>query len=77
MLSFFALAVLVGMTHALEADHIAAVSSMASRQKSMRQIGRTGTVWGLGHTLTPMAFAGAAIVLGFFTMYETGVLSTL
>ena len=65
MLSFFALAVLIGMTHALEADHIAAVSSMASRQTSMKQIVRTGTVWGLGHTLTLMAFAGAAIVLGF------------
>lgn len=65
MLSFFSLAFFVGMSHALEADHVAAVSSMATRQTSITQIVRTGAVWGLGHTLTLMIFAGAAIVLGF------------
>jgi len=55
----------MGMSHALEADHIAAVSSMATRQRSVSQIIRTGTVWGLGHTLSLMAFAGTALVLGF------------
>lgn len=65
MLSFFTLAFLIGMSHALEADHVAAVSSMATRQTSVGQIMRTGAVWGLGHTLTLMAFAGAALVLGF------------
>lgn len=64
MLSFFALAFLIGMSHALEADHVAAVGSMASRQTSMKSIVRTGAVWGVGHTLTLMAFAGAALVLG-------------
>ena len=65
MFEFLALAVLVGMSHALEADHVAAVSSMASRQTSVKQIVRTGAVWGLGHTLTLMLFAGAAIIFGF------------
>jgi len=65
MLSFLMLAFLMGMSHALEADHIAAVSSMATRQTSFSQIIRTGAVWGLGHTLTLMGFAGAALVLGF------------
>ena len=65
MFEFLALAILVGMSHALEADHVAAVSSMASRQTNMRQIVRTGAVWGLGHTLTLMLFAGAAIIFGF------------
>lgn len=64
MLSFFALAILIGMSHALEADHVAAVGSMAARQTSMKSIVRTGAVWGIGHTLTLMAFAGAALVLG-------------
>ncbi|HEY9080675.1 hypothetical protein [Magnetovibrio sp.] len=70
MLSFFTLAFLIGMSHALEADHVAAVSSMATRQKSVGQIVRTGAVWGLGHTLTLMAFAGAALVLGL-TIHDT------
>ena len=65
MLSFFTLAFFVGMSHALEADHVAAVSSLATRQSSIGKIVRTGAVWGLGHTLTLMLFAGAAIVLGF------------
>ena len=65
MFEFLTLAILVGMSHALEADHVAAVSSMASRQTSVKQIVRTGAVWGLGHTLTLMLFAGAAIIFGF------------
>lgn len=64
MLTFFSIALLVGMSHALEADHVAAVSSMAARQTSLRDIVRTGVVWGLGHTLTLILLAGTAIFLG-------------
>ena len=52
------------MQHALEADHIAAVSSIAARRTGMRDIVKHGLTWGLGHTLTLFAFAGAAILLG-------------
>lgn len=71
MLTFFFIALLVGMTHALEADHVAAVSSMAARQTSLRDIVRTGMVWGLGHTLTLMVLAGTAITLGL--AFSSGV----
>lgn len=71
MLSFFTLALLVGMSHALEADHVAAVSSMAARQTSLKSIVRTGAVWGLGHTMTLMGVAGAAIVLGLAVSNST------
>lgn len=71
MLTFFFIALLVGMTHALEADHVAAVSSMAARQTSLRDIVRTGMVWGLGHTLTLMVLAGMAITLGL--AFSSGV----
>ena len=64
MLSFFILALLVGMSHALEADHVAAVSSMAARETSVRAIVRTGAAWGLGHTITLMSVAGGAVALG-------------
>ncbi len=56
---------LVGMQHALEADHIAAVSSIAARETSTADIVKHGLTWGLGHTLTLFSFAGAAIVLGW------------
>ena len=55
---------LLGMRHALEADHIAAVSSIAARRTGVRDIVKHGLTWGLGHTLTLFAFAGAAILLG-------------
>lgn len=54
----------LGMQHALEADHIAAVSSIAARRTSVGDIVKHGLTWGLGHTLTLFVFAGAAILLG-------------
>lgn len=55
---------LLGMQHALEADHIAAVSSIAARRASLADIIKHGLTWGLGHTITLFIFAGAAILLG-------------
>jgi hypothetical protein len=55
---------LLGMQHALEADHIAAVSSIAARRSNVGDIVKHGLTWGLGHTLTLFVFAGAAILLG-------------
>jgi len=63
MLSMLFLGFLIGMQHALEADHLAAVSSMVARERSVGRIVRHGAVWGLGHTVTLMAFAGAALML--------------
>lgn len=54
----------LGMQHALEADHIAAVSSIAARRTSVGDIVKHGLTWGLGHTITLFVFAGAAILLG-------------
>jgi high-affinity nickel permease len=54
----------LGMQHALEADHIAAVSSIAARRTHVGDIVKHGLTWGLGHTLTLFAVAGAAILLG-------------
>src|SRR3979490_2008098 len=64
MFGILGLGFLLGMQHALEADHIAAVSSSAVRRTQIGDIVETGLTWGLGHTLTLFAFAGAAILLG-------------
>lgn len=64
MFGILGLGFLLGMQHALEADHIAAVSSIAARRSRIGDIVRHGLTWGLGHTLTLFAFAGAAIWLG-------------
>jgi cytochrome c biogenesis protein CcdA len=64
MFAVLSLGFLLGMQHALEADHIAAVSSIAARRSDVRDIVKHGLTWGLGHTLTLFIFAGAAILLG-------------
>jgi hypothetical protein len=64
MFGILGLGFLLGMQHALEADHIAAVSSIAARRTDLADIVKHGLTWGLGHTLTLFVFAGAAILLG-------------
>lgn len=64
MISILGLGFLVGMHHALEADHVAAVSSIAARQSKLHSVVKHGLTWGLGHTITLFLFAGAAIILG-------------
>jgi high-affinity nickel permease len=53
---------LIGMRHALEADHVAAVAVLATRAKSVRQALPLGVMWGIGHTLTLFAFAAVIVV---------------
>jgi hypothetical protein len=64
MFAILGLGFLLGMQHALEADHIAAVLSIAARRTEIGDIVKHGLTWGLGHTLTLFAFASAAILLG-------------
>src|SRR5690242_20078870 len=64
MFGILGLGFLLGMQHALEADHIAAVSSIAARRSRISDIVKHGLTWGLGHTLTLFVFAGVAILLG-------------
>lgn len=53
---------LLGMRHALEPDHLAAVSTLMTGERSSAKAAWLGACWGLGHTLTLMA-AGALLVL--------------
>ncbi|MEM7179040.1 MAG: high frequency lysogenization protein HflD [Pseudomonadota bacterium] len=63
MEGFLALGFLIGMSHALEADHLAAVGTMATGG-SKRHLALRGAVWGLGHTITLFAICSAVIVFG-------------
>ena len=58
MFSILFLGFLIGIRHAFEADHVAAVASMATKSHSIRQTVKQGAVWGLGHTLTLFLFGG-------------------
>ena len=64
MFGILGLGFLLGMQHALEVDHVAAVSSIAARRTDVADVVKHGLTWGIGHTLTLFAFAGAALGLG-------------
>ncbi len=64
MISFLLLGFLIGMKHAIEADHVAAVASLASGEAAMRGVVRHGAIWGVGHTVTLFLFGGAAVLVG-------------
>jgi high-affinity nickel permease len=64
MFGILGLGFLLGLQHALEADHLAAVSSIAARRSDVADIVKHGLTWGIGHTVTLLAFAGAALALG-------------
>lgn len=51
------------MRHALEADHVAAVATLAAQSRSTGRAVRLGIVWGVGHTLTLFVFGSAALLL--------------
>ena len=64
MLGFLSLGFLMGMSHALEADHLAAMAAMsADRAGGRKRMALRGAFWGAGHTI--MLFALGALVLVF------------
>jgi ABC-type nickel/cobalt efflux system permease component RcnA len=62
-ISLLLLGLLLGLRHALEADHLAAVASLATRSKSLRSTVLQGISWGLGHTLTLLAVGALCLLL--------------
>ena len=55
---------LIGMQHALEADHLAAVATMSTGKTSRRALILRGSVWGLGHTFTLLTICGSLLIWG-------------
>ncbi len=62
LLAVIGLGFVLGMRHATDPDHVIAVSTIVSRQRSIRQAGIIGALWGVGHTITIFC-VGAAIIL--------------
>lgn len=52
---------LLGIRHAMDADHVAAVSTLLSQQRGLARSCLLGTFWGVGHTAALLAAGGAAI----------------
>jgi high-affinity nickel-transport protein len=54
---------LLGMRHALEPDHLAAVSTLMTGERSSAKAAWLGACWGLGHTLTLLTAGGLLVLL--------------
>jgi ABC-type nickel/cobalt efflux system permease component RcnA len=61
-LSIIALGFFLGMRHATDPDHVIAVSTIVTRQRTVRDAVVMGGLWGIGHTLTVIAVGGAIIM---------------
>lgn len=60
-LSLLLIGFVLGLQHAIEADHLAAVSTIVSEKKSLLTASVVGGLWGLGHTIS--LFVVGAIVI--------------
>lgn len=63
MLAVMFLGFLIGLQHAMEADHVAAVASLATRNKSVADTARQGAAWGVGHAATLFLVGGFVLVM--------------
>jgi len=58
------LAFVIGMGHALETDHLSAVSNLLAQKGDRRALIARGAFWGLGHTLALFSFCALVVIFG-------------
>ena len=63
LLGVMTLGFLLGMRHATDPDHVVAVTTIVTQQRSLGRAARTGALWGVGHTATIFLVGGAIIAL--------------
>ena len=61
---------LLGLQHAVEADHLAAVSTIVSEKKNLWTASLVGGLWGIGHTVS-LFVVGLLVILLKFQISET------
>jgi high-affinity nickel permease len=68
LLVVLAVALLLGLRHAGDPDHLAAVSTLIASdpEDGARRAGRLGLAWGLGHATTLFAFGLPIVLFGSF-----------
>lgn len=58
----FLMGLILGVKHALDADHVIAISTIVSQHQNLKWASFIGAFWGLGHTLT--LFLVGILVIG-------------
>src|SRR6202158_5455302 len=64
LLSIVALGFFLGMRHATDPDHVIAVTTIVSRQRSIRHAALIGVRLGLGHPIAILVVGSAIILFG-------------
>jgi high-affinity nickel permease len=72
-LAILAIGFFLGMRHATDPDHVIAVSTIVSRERSIAKAACIGVLWGLGHTLTILAVGAAIILFGLAIPARVGL----
>jgi len=62
LISIVAIGFFLGMRHATDPDHVIAVTTIVTQQRSAKRAALIGIFWGIGHTLT-IFLVGCAIIL--------------
>jgi cytochrome c biogenesis protein CcdA len=62
LLTVVAVGFFLGMRHATDPDHVIAVSTIVTREHSVKRSALIGATWGVGHTLTILVVGGAIIL---------------
>jgi hypothetical protein len=62
-LTLLGLGLVLGLRHALDTDHLAAVSTVLAQRPSLRASGLIGLSWGLGHTVVLLLVGAMVLVL--------------
>jgi high-affinity nickel permease len=72
-LAILAIGFVLGIRHATDPDHVIAVSTFVSRERSLAKAGLIGIYWGIGHTLTITVVGAAIIVFGLVIPARVGL----
>jgi len=67
------LGLFLGMRHSTDPDHVVAVSTIASLERSVGRGALIGVLWGLGHTLTIFLVGSAIILFGLVIPPRVGL----
>lgn len=73
LLPIAALGFVLGIRHATDPDHVVAVGTIVSRERTIRSAALVGVLWGLGHTFTILLAGGAIVFFGLVVPPRVGL----
>ena len=65
LFAILALGFFLGMRHATDSDHVIAVTTIVTRERTPRAALWIGALWGLGHSATILTVGGALVLFGW------------